>query len=85
MAVDPLPFNMSGNWFDRVSFDIYLLGHDAVAGHQIQFSRSPSSDTIDIQWDARIALAYAGETEFKYDMNARVYGQSLPEIQGVAG
>ena len=49
---------------DDRSFHIYLLGHDDVADHRIEFERD--GDTWDLDWQGRIALAYAGDYDFDY-------------------
>lgn len=67
-AKDELP---PGEILDR-AFGIYLLGHDAVADHRLTFTRAKSAWSID--WTAKIALAYAGQTKLKHRMRAELRG-----------
>lgn len=66
--VDKLPLPMSGT----PTFATYLLGHDSVADHTIAFKclRDDSSDGYDIEWRGKIALTYAGDTEFRHRFEA---------------
>jgi hypothetical protein len=74
--------------WDDLALNIYLLGHDACANHQIDITQT--SATFNIAWTGKIALAYAGEDEFKYDFNANIsevkfdgfdYPQTLSQAQ----
>ncbi|MGO4449125.1 hypothetical protein AB4Y96_09375 [Phyllobacterium sp. TAF24] len=76
---DPLPINWD-NYFDCQTFGTYLLGHDAVADHRIHLHNRQGDDTYTLEWGGRIALAYGGETEFKYNFNAIVSGVALDAI-----
>lgn len=60
--IDKLP--LSG----RPTFATYLLGHDSVADHRIRFkcTESATTDAYDIDWRGKIALTYAGDTEFRH-------------------
>lgn len=66
---------------DTPSFDIYLLGHDSVAGHRIRFSRRTGTDLLDLHWTGAIALTYAGETEFEHDFQVEAHGLTIPSLQ----
>lgn len=62
------------------AFYIYLLGHDATAHHAITFRRIADSDRFLIDWRGRIALAYAGETEYRYRFAAVLHDKTLPAL-----
>ena len=68
LAVNPLPIPGDLD-FDDLSFQIYLLGHDSCADHQIKFYKK-DNNKFDIEWRGKIALTYSGEDEFKYDFTA---------------
>jgi len=53
-------------------FQIYLLGHDAVAEHRITFAEGSSPGLFDIGWSGRIALFYAGEEDFRHRFDAEI-------------
>ena len=65
LRVDTLPLKKDLD-LDDLSFQIYLLGHDSCANHQINFSRN-NNNKFDIDWRGKIALTYSGEDEFKHD------------------
>ena len=65
---------------DDLAFYIYLLGHDAVADHRIEFTKQKNSDLFDLQWSGKIALAYAGDFEFKYAFEAHLFDLEAPKI-----
>lgn len=58
----------------KPTFATYLLGHDSVADHRIAFScsRTDTADAYDISWRGKIALTYAGETEFCHRFDAAI-------------
>ncbi len=56
--------------WDDLAINIYLLGHDACANHQIEITQNGA--LFDIHWTGKIALAYVGEDEFKYDFSANI-------------
>ncbi|MGX5685238.1 hypothetical protein ACWKWW_11780 [Chryseobacterium cucumeris] len=56
---------------DDLAFNIYLLGHDSCAGHQIRFSKK-ENHRYDIIWTGKIALTYAGDHEFSHDFKAEI-------------
>lgn len=72
---EPLPEDMEDN-----VFHIYLLGHDAAAHHRIRFDRIAGTDRFNIAWTGKIALAYAGDHEYKYDFAAHLYDVEAPRI-----
>ena len=76
-AVDPLPAPTQTD-LDDLAFHIYLLGHDAVAGHRIRFLRRGESDRFDIEWTGKIALAYAGDFEYRHDFKALIFDVQMP-------
>jgi hypothetical protein len=51
--------------YDQNAFHIYLLGHDAVAAHQIALDRQPDGHFA-LTWSGLIALAYGGYYDFDY-------------------
>lgn len=57
--------------WDDLAFNIYLLGHDACASHQIDISQT-GKNCFDLRWKGKIALAYKGEDEFKYSFSANI-------------
>jgi len=65
---------------DDLAFGIYLLGHDACANHKMTFRRIGQTQTFDIDWSGKIALAYAGDYDFKYDFRAKICGVPLPKL-----
>lgn len=62
-------------------FAIYLLGHDAVAGHSITLSRVPSQAKFDLKWTAKLALIYTGANAFEHELNASVKGVKFKGIR----
>ena len=52
--------------WDDLALNIYLLGHDACANHQIAIVQN--GVLFNIAWTGKIALAYMGEDAFKYDL-----------------
>jgi hypothetical protein len=57
--------------WDDLALNIYLLGHDACANHTINISQV-DKNLFNINLLGKIALAYAGEDEFKYDFSANI-------------
>ena len=66
--------------FEDNAFHIYLLGHDAVAEHRIRFTRTAGTDRFDIHWTGKIALAYAGDDEYKHSFVASLKGVPAPSL-----
>lgn len=56
------------------AFAIYLLGHDKVADHRIQFSPPIGGDVAlrSIEWRAKVALTYAGDDEYRHELLAHI-------------
>jgi hypothetical protein len=78
LEADPLPLV---DWDDaRRSFQIYLLGHDTVAGHCIRFVATNQPEVYDIVWTGRAALTYAGRYGFDYEFRAEVFGVRAPTL-----
>lgn len=69
---DPPPLDVE-KIFESGAFSIYLLGHDAVADHNIALTRT-NAGQYDLHWTGRIALAYAGDSDFRYSFEARASG-----------
>lgn len=74
---DPLDWSKLSHWmfdvdmrkashdYDNHVFRIYLLGHDAVLRHHIEFTE-PRGRLHRLRWKARVALTYVGQYELKY-------------------
>lgn len=56
--------------WDDFAMHVYLLGHDAIAMHEIDVR--PNGDRFDLTWRAKLALAYSGDYEHKYAMRAEI-------------
>jgi hypothetical protein len=63
------------------AFGIYLLGHDAVAAHRIEFVKRRGPRTYDLEWRARIALAYTGNYELEHKLVAIIPKLRLDRIE----
>jgi hypothetical protein len=72
-SVDPLPIDWD-HFHDTVGFGVYLLGHDTVADHDIHLHSRQSDGSYTLDWTGRIALTYAGHTEFEHTFKAHVTG-----------
>lgn len=68
------------NW-DEFAFHIYLLGHDAVAQHQIHFEQVTGTTLFNIQWTGKIALAYAGQDKFMHDFSIYIENVPFPKLE----
>lgn len=64
---------------DLTAFDVYLLGHDASAFHEIKFTKT-EHQTYQIDWKGKLALVYAGDDEFKYDFHTSISSVSFSGI-----
>lgn len=62
------------------AFGVYLLGHDAAAYHRIKFDRIPGTDKFNILWTGRLALAYVGDYEYKYEFEAQIFDVQAPQL-----
>jgi hypothetical protein len=71
LSVDPLPLPDDVEW-DDLALGIYLLGHDACAGHKINIE-SVMDNKYNIHWTGKIALAYVGEADFNYEFDVELY------------
>lgn len=71
LSIDPLPLGDEVEW-DDLALGIYLLGHDACAGHHIKIE-SAMDNKYNIHWTGKIALAYVGEADFNYDFDVALY------------
>ena len=68
---------------EDLTFICYVLGHDAVADHALQFRATPGrANHFDIDWTGAVALAYSGEYEFEYRFRAELRGIPFEKIQG---
>lgn len=79
-SVDTLPLDWD-TFVVTQAFGTYLLGHDAVADHDIHLHSRQSDGTYTLDWTGRIALSYVGDNEFKYGFHAHVTGVRFREIQ----
>ncbi|MFC5743760.1 hypothetical protein [Dyella tabacisoli] len=78
LHLDPLPCDMEDP--DRRVFRAYLLGHDTVVDHHIEFSRIKDTNSFAITWRGKIALTYAGYYEPAYEFAAKIHSLEAPEI-----
>ena len=80
-VVDPLAPGETADdrELDDAPIGVYLLGHDSVADHRITFMRRDDG-LYDLAWTGRIALTYAGGTEYKYTFTAQIPGIALPAV-----
>lgn len=62
-------------------FQIYLLGHDAVAEHRIVFAAGSAPGLFDITWSGRIALLYGGRENFEHGFEARLQDVLFSHIE----
>ncbi len=73
LVADTLPPDMvmpADLEWDDLALNIYLLGHDACANHQIDIVQNGA--LFNIAWTGKIALAYMGEDAFKYDFSTNI-------------
>ncbi len=66
---------------DDLVFEPYILGHDAMAFHEILIERNPGGK-FDITWNGKIALVYSGENEFNHEFKAVIPNVPAPAIEG---
>ncbi len=78
--VEMLPLE-SNESFDDSAFGIYLLGHDAVAGHHIRFEKDESTSVFTVHWTGRIALNYSGEIDYDYEFDASISNVAFGGIE----
>lgn len=77
--VDMLQDNVSD--IDDLVFEPYILGHDAMAFHEILIEQN-SAGNFDINWKGKIALIYSGEKEFNHEFKAVIPNVPAPTIEG---
>lgn len=80
--VDRLPLTLPGfsDFFTVQALGCYVLGHDAVADHDIHLhSRSPDGGYV-LDWTGRLARAYAGIETFDHRFRVHATGVKLREI-----
>lgn len=63
---------------EEPAFHVYLLGHDAAAGHEVTFT--PTAAGHDVTWTGALALYYAGEEDFRYGFRAELRDVQLAGI-----
>jgi len=85
---DPPPRdkNWGGISFDDLSFHCYVLGHDAVGHHNISFklAQEGAPNHYDVDWVGKVALAYMGDDEFKYDFKIKLRNVPFMGFDGLA-
>jgi hypothetical protein len=91
-AVDPVEAEIEDA--DDRPFHIYLLGHDSVANHRVEFRRVAgsdidgsnidSSDAFDILWSGDIALSYVGDSRLEHRFEARIARVPCPAIPALS-
>jgi hypothetical protein len=88
LAADPLPIDDLDDLDDvddvddvddLPAFHIYLLGHDSVAAHEVEFTRRDTG-RYDIAWTGRIARTYVGDEEFRYRFRAEIRDAVLAHV-----
>lgn len=71
-ALDPVE-TLAPDWSPGDQpFQIYLLGHDAVAEHRIAITAGSGPGLFDIAWSGRIALFYVGDEDFRHGFEAEI-------------
>ncbi len=78
---DKLPRPAAFDINEDPPFHIYLLGHDDCAEHKITFLNSQKERFYDIKWEGKIALAYSGDYEFKYDFKTEIFQTQFEGIK----
>lgn len=63
----PLPDDFD---YEDLAFNIYLLGHDSCANHNITILKKEKA--YNIEWTGKLALTYAGSYDFEYDFVAHI-------------
>ncbi|MCU0437600.1 MAG: hypothetical protein MUC49_06765 [Raineya sp.] len=63
LIANKLPFSKNFD-YENLAFNIYLLGHDNCANHNIIFKKN--KENFDIEWSGKIALTYSGKNLFDY-------------------
>lgn len=77
--VDTLPLSFPfADFFERQAFGCYVLGHDAVADHDIRLQRR--TDGYTLEWTGRLAQAYVGSEVFDRTFTVQATGVRLREI-----
>jgi hypothetical protein len=70
--------------FDELSFHIYLLGHDSVVNHRIEFRRvgnkADDAALFEIVWGGDIALTYTGNDALERRFQARIADVPFPRV-----
>jgi hypothetical protein len=80
--VDRLPLELASfsDFFQRQAFGCYVLGHDAVADHDIRLHSRTSDGSYQLDWTGRLALAYGGAETFDHGFVVQASGVRLREI-----
>jgi hypothetical protein len=80
-VVDGLPPPPGWDLEDDARFHIYLLGHDSAADHRIRFVPEAAGVSFALAWHGRIALTYAGDSEFLHGFRVEAAGSSFGGVR----
>lgn len=80
--IDSLPLPLEIESLEDLVFETYLLGHDSVADHKIQFKLQENTNKFEIHWSGKIALVYVGDYEYKYEFEAKLSDVPFPILTG---
>jgi hypothetical protein len=78
LHVDPVVGNLEDKDIEALAFNIYLLGHDSVADHHIDFHRIDRTDLFNISWCGKIALTYVGNYKLEHDFHTVITAVKMP-------
>jgi hypothetical protein len=78
--VDLLPVDWD-TFMSTRAMDVFLLGHDAVADHNIRLHSRQADGSYTLDWRGQIARAYVMDDQFKYTFSAHVTGVRFREIR----
>jgi hypothetical protein len=80
--VDQLPLQLPSfaDFLQHQAFGCYVLGHDAVAHHNIDLHSRTSDGSYDLDWTGRLALAYSGAESFDHAFVVKASGVRLRDI-----
>lgn len=80
--VDSLPLEVAdfSDFFAAQAFGCYILGHDAVADHDIRLHGRTADGSYLLDWTGKVARAYVGDTSFEHSFRVHASGVRLKEI-----
>lgn len=71
------------NYFDARAFNhCYILGHDAVAHHQIKITKNENTNLYVVTWKGKYASAYTGHYDFERDFKVNAGGVPFQGYRG---